>query len=189
MVYRSAAETAVADIERRIAAQARESAQRAERLARLRGQAEAAAGQAAAAQGEAGRLSEALDQASARAQTAQEEFEQLQELVSGREEGLSDLAAAARARGFARLKEARASVARLRKAVQTASGDLAGLRARSDALAEAVTRGADASAVLLAQPEPVRRGAGAAGGARLLTVADGAQGRRSRRPWARPRVP
>ncbi len=148
---RSAAETAVADIERRIAAQARESAQRAERLARLRGQAEAAASKAAAAEGEAGRLSEALDQATARAEAAQEEFEQLQELVSGREEGRSDLAAA-RERAAARLKEATASVARLRKAEHTASGDLAGLRARADALAEAVTRGADASAVLLAQP-------------------------------------
>jgi chromosome segregation protein len=169
---RSAAETAVADIERRIAAQARESAQRAERLARLRGQAEAAASKAAAAEGEAGRLSEALDQASARAQTAQEEFEQLQELVSGREEGRSDLAAA-RERAAARLKEATASVARLRKAEHTASGDLAGLRARADALAEAVTRGADASAVLLAQPG---RFAGVLGPlAALLTVADGAQ--------------
>jgi chromosome segregation protein len=169
---RSAAETAVADLERRIAAQARESAQRAERLARLRGQAEAAASKASAAQGEAGRLSEALDQASARAETAQEEFEQLQELVSGREEGRSDLAAA-RERAAARLKEATASVARLRKAEHTASGDLAGLRARAGALAEAVTRGADASAVLLAQPG---RFAGVLGPlAALLTVADGAQ--------------
>ncbi|MGH3408863.1 MAG: chromosome segregation SMC family protein, partial [Streptosporangiaceae bacterium] len=127
---RSAAETAVTDIERRIAAQTRESAQRAERLARLRGQAEAAASKAAAAEGEAGRLSEALGQASARAEAAQEEFDQLQELVSGREEGRSDLAAA-RERAAARLKEATASVARLRKAEHTASGDLAGLRARA----------------------------------------------------------
>ncbi len=169
---RSAAETAVADIERRIATQARESAQRVERLARLRGQAEAAASKAAAAEGEAGRLSEALDQATARAEAAQEEFEQLQEMVSGREEGRSDLAAA-RERTAARLKEATASVARLRKAEHTASGDLAGLRARADALAEAVTRGADASAVLLAQPG---RFTGVLGPlAALLTVADGAQ--------------
>ncbi len=169
---RTAAETAVADIERQIAAQAREYAQRAERLARLRGQAEAAASKAAAAEGEVGRLSEALDAASARAETAQEEFEQLQELVSGREEGRSDLAAA-RERTAARRKEATATVARLRKAEHTASGDLAGLRARADALAEAVTRGADASAVLLAQPGRFTGVLGPLAG--LLTVADGAQ--------------
>ena len=64
-------------------------------------------------------------------------------------------------------------MARLRKAEHTASGDLAGLRARADALAEAVTRGADASAVLLAQPG---RFTGVLGPlAALLTVADGAQ--------------
>ncbi|HEX3490542.1 MAG TPA: chromosome segregation protein SMC [Streptosporangiaceae bacterium] len=169
---RTAAETAVTVIERRMAAQARESAQRAERLARLRGQAEAAASKAAAAEGEVGRLSEALEQAGARAETAQEEFEQLEELVSGREEGRSDLAAA-RERAAARLKEATATVARLRKAEHTASADLAGLQARADALAEAVTRGADASAVLLGQPG---RFTGVLGPlAALLTVADGAQ--------------
>ncbi len=71
------------------------------------------------------------------------------------------------------LKEATATVGRLRKAEHAASGDLAALRARADALAETVTRGADASAVLLAQPP---RFDGVLGPlASLLTVADGAQ--------------
>ena len=169
---RTRAEAAVAETERRLAADARAAAASAERLARLRGQADAATSKAAAAQGEAGRLSEAFAQARARADKAQEEYAQLQDLVSGREEGRSDLAAA-REVAAARLKEVAASVARLRKAEHAASGERAGLRARADALAEAVTRGADASAVLLAEP---RQFTGVLGPlAALLTVSDGAQ--------------
>jgi len=169
---RTAAEAAVAETERLIAAQARASAERADRLARLRGQAEAAASKAAAARDEAGRLGEAFAQATERADQAAAEHEALDELVSGRQEGRSDLAAA-RERAAARLKEASAAVSRLRKAEHTASGERAGLRARADALGEAVTRGADASAVLLAQPA---RFTGVLGPlAALLTVSDGAQ--------------
>jgi len=169
---RTRAEAAVAETERRLAADAKAAAARAERLARLRGQAEAATSKAAAAQGEAGRLSEAFAQARARADKAQEEYAQLQDLVSGREEGRSDLAVV-REEAAARLKEASASVARLRKAEHAASGERAGLRARAGALAEAVTRGADASAVLLAEP---RQFTGVLGPlAALLTVRDGAQ--------------
>jgi chromosome segregation protein len=169
---RTRAEEAVTETERRLAADAKAAATRAERLARLRGQAEAATSKAAAAQGEAGRLSEAFAQARARADQAQEEYAQLQDLVSGREEGRSDLAAA-QEEAAARLKEMSASVARLRQAEHAASGERAGLRARADALAEAVTRGADASAVLLAEP---RRFTGVLGPlAALLTVSDGAQ--------------
>jgi chromosome segregation protein len=169
---RSRAEDQVAETERRQAADARAAAQRAERLARLRAQAEAATGKAAAAQGEAGRLSEAFGQATERADRAQAEYAQLQEQVSGREDGRGELTAA-REQAAARLKEASASVARLRQAERTASGELAGLRARADALAEAVTSGADASAVLLAQPPAFDGVLGPL--ATLLTVADGAQ--------------
>jgi chromosome segregation protein len=169
---RSGAEQLVAETERRLAAQARDAAQRAERLARLRAAAEAAAGKAAAAQGEAGRLSEAFAQATERADSAQADYEGLQDQVSGREDGRGELTAA-REQAAARLKEATASVARLRQAERTASGDLAGLRARADALAEAVTSGADASAVLLASPPAFDGVLGPL--AALLTVADGAQ--------------
>jgi chromosome segregation protein len=169
---RTAAETAVTEIERRLAADARDTAQRAERLARLRGQAETATSKAAAAQGEAGRLSEAFAQARERADRAQAEYAELQDLVSGRDEGRSDLTAA-RELAAARLTEQTAAVTRLRKAEHTASGDLAGLRARADALTEALTRGADAAAVLLAEP---RAFGGVLGPlAALLTVSDGAQ--------------
>jgi chromosome segregation protein len=169
---RTAAETAVIEIDRRIAADARATAQRAERLARLRGQAEAATSKAAAAQGEAGRLSEAFAQARERADKAQAEYAQLQDQVSGREEGRSELAAA-RETAAARLKEVTAAVARLRSAEHAASAERAGLSARADALAEAVTSGADAAAVLLAEP---RQFTGVLGPlAALLTVSDGAQ--------------
>ncbi|HMG63332.1 MAG TPA: AAA family ATPase, partial [Streptosporangiaceae bacterium] len=102
----------------------------------------------------------------------QADYAQLQEQVSGREDGRGELTAA-REQAAARLKEASASVARLRQAERAASGELAGLRARADALAEAVTSGADASAVLLAQPPAFDGVLGPL--ATLLTVADGAQ--------------
>ena len=172
VAQRSRAEEQVAENERRQAAEARAAAQRAERLARLRAQAEAAAGQAAAAQGEAGRLSQAFAQATERADHAQADYAELQDQVSGREDGRGELTAA-REQAAARLKEASAAVARLRRAEHAASGELAGLRARADALAEAVTSGADASAVLLAQPPPFDGVLGPL--ASLLTVADGAQ--------------
>jgi chromosome segregation protein len=172
VAQRSRAEDRVAETERRQAADARVAAQRAERLARLRAQAEAATGKAAAAQGEAGRLTEAFAQATERAEAAQADYARLQEQVSGTEDGRDELIAA-REQAAARLKQASASVARLRQAERDAGGELAGLRARADALAEAVTSGADASAVLLAQPPAFDGVIGPL--ATLLTVADGAQ--------------
>jgi chromosome segregation protein len=169
---RTRAENALAENERRLAADAKAAAQRAERLARLRSQAEAAASRAAAAQEEAGRLAEAQAQARARAEQAQVEYAALQDLVSGREQGRADLAAE-HDRAAAALEAALASVSRLRKAEHAASDRRAALRARAEALTEAVTSGADAAAVLLA-------GNGSFSGvlgplAQLLTVSDGAQ--------------
>jgi chromosome segregation protein len=172
VAQRSRAEDLVAETGRRQAADARAAAQRAERLARLRAQAEAATGKAAAAAGEAGRLSEAFAQATDRADRAQADYAQLQDQVSGRADGRDELTAA-REQAAARLKEASAAVARLRQAERAASGELTGLRARADALAEAVTSGADASAVLLAKPPQFDGVLGPL--ATLLTVADGAQ--------------
>ena len=169
---RTRAENALAENERRLAADAKAAAQRAERLARLRSQAEAAASRAAAAQEEAGRLAEAQAQARARAEQAQVEYAALQDLVSGREQGRADLAAE-HDRAAAALAAASASVSRLRKAEHAASDRRAALRARAEALTEAVTSGADAAGVLLA-------GTGSFSGvlgplAQLLTVSDGAQ--------------
>ncbi len=169
---RTRAEAALTDNERRLAADAKAAAQRADQLARLRSQAESASSRAGAAQEEAGRLAEAQAQARARAEQAQVEYAALQDLVSGREEGRADLAAA-HERSSAALTTASAAVARLRTSEHTASDQRAALRARAQALTEAVTSGADASDVLLAGP-------GAFGGvlgplAQLLTVTDGAQ--------------
>jgi chromosome segregation protein len=169
---RTKAEGALADNERRLAADAKAAAQRADRLARLRSQVEAATSRATAAQEEGGRLAEAQAQARARAEQAQVEYAALQDLVSGREEGRADLAAA-HERAAAALAAASATVAELRKAEHAASDQRAALRARAQALAEAVTSGADASEVLLA-------GAGTFSGvlgplAQLLAVQDGAQ--------------
>ncbi len=169
---RTMAEAALADNERRLAADAKAAAQRADRLARLRSQVESATSRATAAQEEAGRLAEAQAQARARAEQAQVEYAALQDLMSGREDGRADLTAA-QERAAAALATASGSVAELRKAEHAASDHRAALRARAQALAEAVTSGADASEVLLAGPGTFSGVLGPL--AHLLTVQDGAQ--------------
>jgi len=169
---RTKAENALADNERRLAADAKAAAQRADLLARLRSQAESATSRAAAAEEEAGRLGEAQAQARARAEQAQLEYAALQDLVSGREEGRADLTAG-HEHATAALTAASATVSQLRTAEHEASDQRAALRARLQALTEAVTSGADAADVLLAGPGAF---AGVLGPlAQLLTVADGAQ--------------
>ena len=169
---RTKAENALAENEQRLAADAKAAAQRADLLGRLRGQAEAAASRAAAAQEEAGRLAEAQAQARARAEQAQVEYAALQDLVSGREEGRADLAAA-HEQAAAELTAASVRVGQVRKAEHAASDQRAALRARAQALTEAVTSGADASAMLLAGPAAFEGVLGPL--AEFLTVQDGAQ--------------
>jgi chromosome segregation protein len=168
---RTAAEAALAEAERRLAAESRAAVQRAERLARLRSQVGAARSRLAAAQEEAGRLSSAHEQARSRAERAQHEYGELQDVVAGRDQGRADLAAA-HERAAAALKQATDRMTRLRTAEHEASDGRAALRARTEALQEAVRRGADASDALLAEPG---RFAGVLGSvADLLTVQDGA---------------
>ncbi len=168
---RTAAETALTETERRLAAESRAAAQRAERLARLRSQVGAARSKLTAAQEEAARLATAHEQARSRAEQAQHEYGQLQDVVSGREQGRADLAAG-HERATAALVQASDRVARLRTAEHEASDARAALRARTEALQEAVRRGADASGALLAEPG---RFTGVLGSvAELLTVQDGA---------------
>ncbi len=168
---RASAEASLAETERRLAAESRAAAQRAERLARLRSQVGAARSRLAAAQEEAGRLAAAHEQARSRAEQAQREYGELQDVVAGREQGRADLAAGHDSAAAA-LARAAERVARLRSAEHEASDTRAALRARTEALAEAVRRGADASGALLAEP---RRFAGVLGSvADLLTVQDGA---------------
>jgi chromosome segregation protein len=168
---RTTAEAALSETERRLAANARAAAQRAERIAQLRSQVGAAQSRLTTAQEEAGRLAAAFAQARARAERAQHEYGELQDLVSGRDEGRADLAAA-HEQAAATLTQASARVSDLRAAEHQASGARAALRARSEALHEAVRRGTDASGALLA--EPGRFGGVLGSLASLLTVEDGA---------------
>jgi chromosome segregation protein len=168
---RSAAEAALAETERRLAAESRAAAQRAERLAQLRNQVGASRSRVAAAQEEAGRLNAAYEQALARAEQAQRDHAELQDVVSGREQGRADLAAT-HEMAAAALAQATDRVARLRATEHETSDARAALGARTEALQEAIRRGADASGALLAQPGKF---AGVLGSvADLLTVQDGA---------------
>jgi chromosome segregation protein len=168
---RTSAEAALAETERKIAADAKAAAERAERLARLRGQAGAARSRLAAAQEEAGRLATVLAAARARAGKAQQQYAELQDAYGGRDEDRAELVAA-HERAAAAVKAASAQLGRLRKAEHELSDQRAGLGARAAALGEAVRSGADASAVLLAEGS---RFPGVLGPlAELITVADGA---------------
>jgi chromosome segregation protein len=168
---RAAAEAALTETERRLAAESRAAVQRAERLARLRSQVGAARSRLAAAQEEAGRLATAHEQARSRAEQAQHGYAELQDVTRAREQGRADLAAA-QERAAALVAQAGQRVARLRAAEHEASDARAALRARTETLQEAVSRGADASGTLLAEPG---RFAGVLGSvADLLTVQDGA---------------
>ncbi len=168
---RTSAESALAETERKIAADAREAAERAERLARLRGQAGAARSRLAAAQEEAGRLASVLASARARAERAQQQYGELQDHFGGRDEDRAELAAA-HERAAAAVSSASANLAGSRAAEHELSDRRAGLRARAAALEEAVRRGADAAAVLLADGSGFPGVLGPV--AEMLSVADGA---------------
>ena len=168
---RTAAESALAETERKIAADAREAAERADRLARLRGQAGAARSRLAAAQEEAGRLATALTAARARAEQAQQQYAELQDNFGGSDDDRAELTASVE-KATSDLTAASAQVKRLRKAEHEISERRAGLRARVTALEEAVRRGADASAVLLSGKQEFPGVLGPL--AELITVADGA---------------
>jgi chromosome segregation protein len=172
VAQRQQAEAALAENERRLAADAKSAAQRADRLARLGSQVEAALSRASAAQEEAGRLGELAEQARARAEQAQVEYAALQDRESGRELGRADLATA-HEEAAAAVAAIASRVAELRGAEHLASEQRAGYAARAEALAEAVTSGADAADVLLAEAGAFEGVLGPLAG--LLTVADGAQ--------------
>jgi chromosome segregation protein len=169
---RTAAEATLAEADRQIAADAKKAADRAERLARLRGQADAARGRLTAATEEAARMAEALAAATTRAERAQQQHGELQDRFGGRDEDRSALAASIE-QASAAASEASARVERLRQAEHQASESRAGLRARVAALQEAVRRGADASVVLLAEGAAFPGVLGPL--AELLAVADGAE--------------
>jgi chromosome segregation protein len=172
---RETAEADLAEAERRLAAQAREAAARAERLSRLRGQVSAASSRVAAAREEEGRLADALDQAQSRARLARQEYEEFQDASAGRDDDRTGLAAAHEQTATV-LSEVTARVTGLRATERRASAERAALVARRDALEEgirAIQQGAEASAALLADPALAGEVLGAV--VSLLTVAEGAQ--------------
>jgi chromosome segregation protein len=172
---RETAEGDLAQAERLLAEQTARAAARAERLARLRGQVDAARSRVSAAQEEAGRLADALAQAESRAGQAQSEYEEFSAAAAGRDGDRAALVAAHQ-EAAAELAGITTQLAGLRAAERRASAERAALTARADALAEgvrAIEQGAGASAALLADPGRPDEVLGAV--ASLLTVADGAQ--------------
>jgi chromosome segregation protein len=172
VAQRQHAEAALAENERRLAADAKSAAQRADRLARLGSQVEAALSRASAAQEEAGRLAELAEQARARAEQAQVEYAALQDRETDRDLGRADLAIA-HEEATAAVAAIGSKVAELRRVEHAASEQRAAYAARAQALAEAVTSGADAADVLLAEAGAFEGVLGPLAG--LLTVADDAQ--------------
>jgi chromosome segregation protein len=167
---RAAAEAELAATERRLAEGARVSAARGQRVARLREQVGAADSRSAAAQEELDRLAVSAAQARDRADLAQEEYEQVSDLAGGEDEDRSGLAAEHERAAALFLQYSERTVV-LRSAERETARELAGRRARAEALAEAVRSGADASAALLADPA---RFAGVLGSfADRLQVAEG----------------
>ncbi|MEV7964662.1 chromosome segregation protein SMC [Sphaerisporangium sp. NPDC088356] len=170
---RTEAESALATEERRLAAAARQAADRREGLARLRGEVAAVRGRARAAEEEIGRLARALAEARQRSERAKEEHDAqelsepagdplLAEELARAEEGVAEAKAAveeARAaveeakaavdgprRAFA---EARSAMSTSRAADQEAQRAIAALEARRDALEMGLSQGADGGAALL----------------------------------------
>jgi chromosome segregation protein len=169
---RSAAEAALAAAERRIADEARAAAGRAERLARLRGMADAAASRSAATAEEIERLAIAAEQARARAEQARLEYGEVQDLAGNQSDDRSGLAAG-HERASAALRHCTERTTAARKAERQANSEVAALRARAEALEESLRRGADATAAVLANPDRFRGVLGAFAG--QLTVQDGYQ--------------
>ncbi|WP_425271666.1 chromosome segregation protein SMC [Nocardioides seonyuensis] len=146
---RREAEDAAAEEDRRIAGLQRAAADRREGLARLAGQVNAVKSRAEAADEEIRRLSEAREEALARAERAQADFTALETRVAGLdagEEGLDEEHEAA----VGLLDDIEEKLATAREAAQAADRDRAGLVARRDALEIGLNRKDGAGALLAA---------------------------------------
>jgi chromosome segregation protein len=169
---RTAVEGGLAHAERRLADAARAAAGRAERLARLRGMVDAARSRSAATGEEIDRLTAAAEQARARAERAQLEYSEVQDVADGGDSDRSGLAAELDQAAKDHNHHSERTVAS-RKAERAANSEVAALRARVDALKETLRRGVDATAAVLADPDRFRGVLGSF--AAQLTVADGYQ--------------
>jgi chromosome segregation protein len=169
---RTAVEGALAAAERRLADAARAAAGRAERLARLRGMSDAAQSRSAATGEEIDRLTAAAEQARARAERAQLEYSEVQDVADDGDSDRSGLAAELDRAAKEHNHHSERTVAS-RKAERAANSEAAALRARVEALSETLRKGVDATAAVLADPDRFRGVLGSF--AAQLTVADGYQ--------------
>ncbi|MCW2868878.1 AAA family ATPase [Actinacidiphila oryziradicis] len=167
--HRAELERRLADEEQRLKAAARAIADRREGLARLQGQVNAARSRAGSAEAEIGRLAAARDEARDRAESAQEEYEELKAQVEGLDADDSELEARFEA---AKRDQADADDAfsAARDAATSAERDRAALSARHDALALGLRR-KDGTGALLAAGDRLAGLLGPA--AELLTVTPG----------------
>ena len=164
-----AAEDAAAEEERRVAGLLRAAADRREGLARLHGQVNALRSRSAAAADEVGRLSQAREEAVARAERAQRDFTALETRVAGLDAGEEGLDAEHEA-AVAALDDLEARLLSFREEAQQADRGRASLAARRDALELGLNR-KDGAGALLAASDDVSGLLGSV--AALLTVRGG----------------
>lgn len=152
VVAKRAAEEAAAEEDKRIAGLQRAAADRREGLARLTGQVNALTSRSEAADAEIQRLTEAREEAVARAERAQRDFTALETRVAGLDAGEEGLDSE-HEDAVAVLDEVDEQLARAREDSQQADRDRAGLVARRDALELGLNRKDGAGALLAATDE------------------------------------
>jgi len=150
---RASAESALAEEQRRLVAVHRAIADRREGLAKLTGEADALRSRAAAADAERGRLSDAAQEARARASRAQADFTTLESQVAGLDEGEVGLDERYE-RAAAALGAVDERLAELREQDRETERERTALTARRDALAGGLAR-KDGTGVLLAAGDRV----------------------------------
>ena len=153
---RTAVEGGLAHAERRLADAARAAAGRAERLARLRGMVDAARSRSAATGEEIDRLTAAAEQARGRAERAQLEYSEVQDVADGGDSDRTGLAAELDQAAKDHNHHSERTVAS-RKAERAANSEVAALRARVDALKETLRRGRGRHRRGAGRPRPLPR--------------------------------
>ncbi|NYG58168.1 chromosome segregation protein [Nocardioides daedukensis] len=146
---RKAAEDAAAEEERRVAGLQRAAADRREGLARLHGQVNALKSRAAAADEEIGRLTQAREEAEARADRAQRDYTALETRVAGLDAGEEGLDAEHEA-ASAQLDDLEERLAKARDEATQADRTRSALIARKEALEMGLDRKDGAGALLAA---------------------------------------
>ena len=169
LTARQRAEQEQVEEERRVTGLARAAADRREGLARLHGQVNAKRSRAAAAEEELGRLTQARQEALARAERAQRDFTALETRIAGLDAGEEGLDAEHEGAASA-LDDIEQRLLKTREEAQTADRERTALTARREALELGLNR-KDAAGALLAASEPVSGLLGSV--AALLTVRSG----------------